>query len=144
MVPELLPKLLHKITNQSLSYNTPFILEHNNVQEQFMNLCELFTKVCELDGNFFAKYFTYIAISTWCVKLKLQMYIFPRSLLLHVAMYIFYVVNSFYQAYTVYTLQYISSNENVQFSFKLVACGWHCWILVLYGYVVLIIVHCKN
>ena len=55
MVPELLPKLLHKITNQSRSYNTPFILEHNNVQEQFMNLCELFAKVCELDRKFFAK-----------------------------------------------------------------------------------------
>ena len=142
MVPELLPKLLHKITNQSGSYNTPFILQCSRTV--YEPLWVVHKGLWTWQKILFAKYFTYIAISTWCVKLKLQMYISPRSLLLHVATYIFYVVNSFYRAYTVYTLQYISTNENVQFSFKLVACGWHCWILVLYGYIVLTIVHCKN
>ena len=115
--------ILHLFLNITMFKNSLWTFV--SCSQRFVNLTE----------NSFAKYFTYIAISTWCVKLKFQTYIFPRSLLLHVATYIFYVVNSFYQAYTVYTLQYISTNENVQISFKLVACGWHCWILVLYVWI---------
>ena len=61
VVCELLHDLVHKTTHK-VTHNTSFVVTNNNLHNQFANFSKLFTKFCELGGNFFKVLYVLVSL----------------------------------------------------------------------------------